>query len=151
MLLAVRHAGERLGRIDAAIVEFLSSRSLAPVVEALRALRGINLVTAATIMAEIGDLRRFDRPRQLMGYLGLVPGERSTGENVRRLGITKAGNGRVRQALVESAWCYRHLPRTSRAKHFVNEACHPRCWTLQPKPRLACVPAIGRWPAGERN
>jgi transposase len=72
----------------------------------LQALKGIRMVTAATIMAEIGDLRRFETPRQLMAYLGLVPGEQSTGESVRRLGITKAGNGRVRRALVESAWSY---------------------------------------------
>jgi transposase len=72
-------------------------------------------------MVELGDLRRFDNPRQLMGYLGLVPGERSTGDTVRRLGITKAGNGRVRRALIESAWSYRHLPRTSRVKHYVHE------------------------------
>ena len=116
MLLAVRHAEERLERIEAAIAEFLPTWSLAPVVEALQALRGIGLVGAVTIMAEIGDLRRFDSPRQLMGYLGLVPGERSTGESVHRLGITKAGNGRVRRALVESAWSYRHLPRTGPAK-----------------------------------
>lgn len=81
----------------------------------------MQLVTAATIMVEIGDLRRFDNPRQLMGYLGLVPGERSTGDTVRRLGITKAGNGRVRRALVESAWSYRHVPRISKVKHYVHE------------------------------
>jgi transposase len=121
LLLAARHAEERLARVEAAIKDAVPSWSLAPVVEALQALRGIKLVTAATVMAEIGDLRRFDNPRQLMGYLGLVPGERSTGASVRRLGITKAGNGRVRQALVESAWCYRHPPRTGRAKHYVHE------------------------------
>jgi len=104
MLLAVQHARERLTRIEAAIIEFLPKWSLARVVEALQALRGVHLVTAATIMVEIGDLRRFDNPRQLMGYLGLVPGEHSTGDTVRRLGITKAGNGRVRRALIESAW-----------------------------------------------
>ena len=60
-----------------------------------------------------------------MGYLGLVPGERSTGENVRRLGITKAGNERVRRALVESAWSYRHLPRTSKLKHYIHERVSP--------------------------
>jgi transposase len=125
LLLAARHAGERLRRIEAAMVEFLPEWSLAPVVEALQALRGVNLVTAATVMAEVGDLRRFDSPRQLMGYLGLVPGERSTGDTVRRLGITKAGNGRVRRALVESAWCYRHLPRIGKAKHYVHERLPP--------------------------
>jgi transposase len=76
-------------------------------------------------MAEIGDLHRFDNPRQLMGYLGLVPGERSTGENVRRLGITKAGNGRVRRTLIEGAWSYRHLPRTGPAKLVVQESLPP--------------------------
>jgi transposase len=125
LLMAARHARERLDRVEAAIVEFLPAWSLAPMVEALQALRGVNLVTAAAIMAEIGDLRRFDSPRQLMGYLGLVPGERSTGESVRRLGITKAGNGRVRRALIESAWSYRHLPRTGRAKHYLHERVSP--------------------------
>ena len=109
LLLAVRHAGEQLDRIEAA----------------LQALRGVNLVTAATVMAEIGDLHRFENPRQLMAYLGLVPGERSTGDTVHRLGITKAGNGRVRQALVESAWSYRHPPRTSRNKHYIHENLPP--------------------------
>ena len=103
------------------MIEFLPKWSLAPTVEALQALRGINLVTAATIVAEIGDLRRFNSPRQFMGYLGLVPSERSTGDTVRRLGITKAGNGRVRRVLVESAWSYRHLPRIGKAKHYIHE------------------------------
>ena len=116
LLLAARHAKERLERADDAIVEFLPTWSLAPVVAALQALRGIGLVSAVTIMAEIGDLRRFENPRQLMSYLGLVPGERSTGESVRRLGITKAGNGRVRRTLIEGAWTYRYLPRTGPAK-----------------------------------
>src|SRR3712207_9310441 len=63
---------------------------------ALQARRGVNLIVAVTFVAEIGDLRRFESPRQLMAYLGLVPSERSTGDTVRRGGITKAGNGRVR-------------------------------------------------------
>lgn len=125
LLLAARHAGEQLDRIEAAIVELLPKWSLAPVVEALQALRGVNLVTAATVMAEIGDLKRFENPCQLMAYLGLVPGERSTGDTVHRLGITKAGNGRVRQALVESAWSYRHPPRTSQNKHYILEHLPP--------------------------
>jgi transposase len=100
MIQAAQHAVERLKRTEAAITEFLPGWSLEPVVDALQALRGMQLVTAVTIMVEIGDLRRFDSPRQLMGFLGLVPGERSTGDSVRRTGITKAGNGRVRRALV---------------------------------------------------
>jgi transposase len=121
MVLAERHARERLTRIEAAIAELMPGWSLAPVVEALQALRGIRLVTAATIMVEAGDLGRFETARQFMGYLGLVPGERSTGTTVRRLGITKAGNGRLRRALVESAWTYRHPPRTGARKHYVLE------------------------------
>jgi transposase len=95
--------------------------SLARVVEALQALRSIRLVTAATIMVEAGDLGRFKTMWQFMGYLGVVPGEPSTGTAVRRLGITKAGNGRLRRALVESAWTYRHPPRTGAQKHYVLE------------------------------
>lgn len=125
LLLAVRHAEERLERVEAAITEFLPTWSLAPVVDALQALRGVGLIGAVTIMAEIGDLRRFDSPRQLMGYLGLVPGERSTGDSVHRLGITKAGNGRVRRTLIEGAWSYRHLPRTGRAKLVQHERVPP--------------------------
>ena len=133
LLLAVRHAEERLQRVEVAITEFLPTWSLAPVVDALQALRGVGLIGAVTIMVEIGDLgsapsrdlRRFDNPRQLMGYLGLVPGERSTGDSVRRLGITKAGNSRVRRTLIEGAWTYRHLPRTGRAKLLVHERVLP--------------------------
>jgi transposase len=72
-------------------------------------------------MVEAGDLGRFETARQFMGYLGLLPGERSTGTTVRRLGITKAGNGRLRRTLVESAWTYRHPPRTGARKHYVLE------------------------------
>jgi transposase len=125
LLLAARHAKERLERADNAIVEFLPTWSLTPVVAALQALRGIGLISAVVIMAEIGHLRRFDNPRQLMGYLGLVPGERSTGESVHRLGITKAGNNRVRRVLIEGAWTYRHLPRTGPAKLVVQENLPP--------------------------
>lgn len=125
MTLAAQHAQERLKRTEAAIIEFVPSWSLAPIVEALQALRGVQLINAATIMVEIGDLRRFDSPRQLMGYLGLTPSERSTGDTVRRSGITKAGNGRVRRTLIEAAWSYRHLPRTSKLKHYVHEHVSP--------------------------
>ncbi|PZR54021.1 MAG: IS110 family transposase, partial [Stutzerimonas stutzeri] len=113
---AVRTSKERVQRIEAAIEQFLPSWSLAPVVRALQALRGVELVVAVTFVTEVGDMRRFDSPRQLMGYLGLVPSERSTGDTVRRGGITKAGNGRVRHMLVESAWTYRHPPRVGKMK-----------------------------------
>ena len=113
---AVRLARERVLRLEKLIEELLPAWSLAPVVTALQALRGVNLIVAVTFVAEIGDLRRFESPRHLMAYLGLVPSERSTGDTVRRGGITKAGNGRVRHLLVESAWTYRHPPRVGAKK-----------------------------------
>jgi transposase len=100
LVLAARHAKERLARVEAAIEEFLPRWSLAPVVEGLQALRGVRLATAATIAAEVGDLGRFESARQFMGYLGLVPGERASGETVCRLGITK--DGIFRRALPEA-------------------------------------------------
>ncbi|MBO1360309.1 IS110 family transposase [Acetobacter sacchari] len=108
LLGAVRAAAERIGRIEAALVEFVPQWTMAPVVAALQSLRGIAFATATTLVAEAGDLRRFDHPRHLMAFLGLVPSERSTGEARRQGGITKTGNVRARTALVEAAWTYRH-------------------------------------------
>ena len=105
------------GRVQALEVEMeraLSGWSLAPVVEALMALRGVQLVSAMTLMAELGDITRFDSPRQLMGYLGLVPSEHSSGRRQRRGAITKAGNAHARRTLVESAWSYRFPARQDR-------------------------------------
>ena len=75
------------------------------------ALRGVSLLTATTVVAEIGDLRRFASAPQLMAYLGVVPSEHSSGGNKSRGGITKTGNGHVRRVLVEAAWTYRHPAR----------------------------------------
>ena len=84
-------------------------------VSAVMTLRGLDLIAATTVVAELGDLRRFARPRELMGYLGLVPSEHSTGSK-RRLGaITKTGNGHVRRVLIEAAWNYRFPARISPA------------------------------------
>jgi transposase len=90
--------------------------SLAEVVTALMAMRGIDLIAAATFLAEIGDLSRFPTPRELMGYLGLVPSEDSTGDTIKRGPITKAGNRRARRMLVECAWSYQYPPRVGRQK-----------------------------------
>jgi transposase len=86
---------------------------MAPVVAAYQALRGASFLVAVTFAAEVGDLRRFDTPRQLMSFLGLVPGERSTGETVRRTSLTLAGNRRARRVLIEAAWAYRFPARIS--------------------------------------
>ena len=108
MLNAMRAAAERIDRLDAALEETVPAWTMAPVVEAFQAMRGVGFLTATAVAAEAGDLRRFEHPRQLMAFLGLVPSERSTGETRRQGGITKTGNGSARKALVEAAWTYRH-------------------------------------------
>ncbi len=111
---AIADAEVRLERLGEQLAELVPSWSMAPVVAACRAMRGVAFLSAVTFVAEVGDVRRFDSPRQLMAYLGLVPSESSTGEHVRRGGITKAGNGRARRVLVEGAWTYRFPARKSR-------------------------------------
>jgi transposase len=86
---------------------------MAPVVAAYQAMRGVSFIVAVTFAAEIGDVRRFDNPRQVMAFLGLVPAERSTGERVRRAGLTLSGNRRARRVLIEGAWTYRYPARVS--------------------------------------
>ncbi len=103
---------DRVARLERAIETALGT--LAPaqhaLVGALATLRGIQQVTAATIVSELGTLRRFPNPRQLMGYAGLVPREHSSGSGVHRGAITKTGNAHLRRVLVEAAWAYRHRP-----------------------------------------
>ena len=111
---AIEDAEARLERLTQQVADVVSTWSMAPVVEAYQAMRGVAFLTAVTFVAEIGDVRRFETPRQLMAYLGLVPSERSTGEQVRRGGITKAGNPRARRVLIEGAWTYRYPARLSR-------------------------------------
>lgn len=109
----IEDALARLRRLEAQLVATVPSWSMAPVVAAYQAMRGVSFLVAVTIAAELGDLRRFDNPRQLMAFLGLVPRERSTGETVRRAGLTLAGNRHARRGLVEAAWSYRHPARVS--------------------------------------
>src|SRR6266702_3322941 len=110
---AIDDAAARLRRLDEQVAAIVPSWSMAPVVAAYQAMRGVSFVVAVTFVAEIGDLRRFDNPRQLMAFLGLVPSERSTGERVRRAGLTLAGNRRARRVLIEGAWSYRYPARVS--------------------------------------
>ena len=114
---AVQDAEARRDRLTRQIEELLPSWSMAPVVAALQAMRGVALVVAVTVVAEVGDFRRFANPRQLMAYLGLVPSEHSSGSSVRRGGITKAGNALARRVLIEGAWTYRMSARVSRKLH----------------------------------
>jgi Transposase IS116/IS110/IS902 family len=94
----------------------------APVVAALQALRGVKFLTAVGLVAELGDLRRFRHPRELMAYLGLVPSEYSSGPTVRRGAITKAGNPHVRRLLAEAAWADQGMPRIGRQHPYRQEA-----------------------------
>ena len=114
---AVEDAEARRDRLTRQIEELLPSWSMAPVVEALQAMRGVGLVVAVTVAAEVGDFRRFANARQLMAYLGLVPSEHSSGAAIRRGGITKAGNALARRVLIEGAWTYRMKARVSRKLH----------------------------------
>lgn len=111
---AVKDAQRRVAGLEEQMRLALTGWSLQPVVEGLMALRGVSLITAMTVLAELGDISRFDSPRQLMAYLGLVPSEHSSGGSRRQGGITKAGNGHVRRVLVEAAWNYRFPARKTR-------------------------------------
>jgi transposase len=113
---AVGDAERRLKRVEGQILTLLSDWSLSPIVDALQALRGIAVINAVVLVAEVGDFTRFTNPRQLMAYFGLVPGERSSGQAVHRGGITKTGNSHARRALVEGAWAYRMKARVGRHK-----------------------------------
>ena len=111
---AVTEQHEREQRLETELHEEVKSWRLYPVVEAIQALRGVELTSAVILIAELGDLTRFDTPRKLMSYLGLTPSEYSSGERRRQGGITKAGNTHARRALVEGAWAYRYPAKVSR-------------------------------------
>ena len=104
----------RLQRLEQELHEQVKTWRLAPVVEALQALRGVQCTVAVTTVAELGDLTRFDNPRQLMNYLGLTPSEYSSGGRRQQGSITKTGNTHARHALVEGAWAYRYPAKVSR-------------------------------------
>lgn len=113
MLDVISDATARLERYDQEIERAVPGWRWEPAVRALMSLRGMALLHAATLVAELGDFHRFDHPRQLMGYLGLVPSEHTTGGDRQQGGITKMGNGPARRALVEAAWQYRTPARLS--------------------------------------
>ena len=106
-LQAIEEAEARVARLTDQIDRLAGTSSLASLLQALQSLRGVGLVTAATLVAELGEITRFATPRQLMAYLGLVPSEASSGARIQRGALTKAGNGLARAALLEAAWCYR--------------------------------------------
>jgi transposase len=110
----ISEAGQRLERYEAQLPGVVAGWRWAPVVRALMSLRGVALLTAATLVAELGDLERFATAGQLMSYLGLVPSEHTTSQDRQQGGITKLGNGIARRALIEAAWHYRMPARISR-------------------------------------
>lgn len=111
---AVTDAQERLDRLSQALCTQYEEWRMKPVVKALMCMRGFDCIAAITFIAEIGDLSRFEHPRALMAYLGLVPSEFSTGNNRHQGPITKAGNKHARRIMVESAWTYRFRAQVTR-------------------------------------
>lgn len=134
-LRTVEDLADRVVRLTADLEELVQETALGPLVKALQAFRGISVVSAATIAAEVGDLRRFATAGQFMSYVGLVPSEDSTGERRRQGRITRCGNGHLRRTLVESAWHYRHMPSMSRQLRCRNQGVAERvrriAWTAQ--------------------
>jgi transposase len=108
----VEHAAERIMRLERSIDAAIETlpRKLHAVIDALQSLRGIAKISAVSIMAEVGELSRFESARQLMGYSGAVSREHSSGERIRRGSISKTGNAHLRRIVIESAWAYRHRP-----------------------------------------
>jgi transposase len=147
-LRAVELATARVQRLDNDITELVESWSLAPLVKALQALRGVAQLTAVVIAAELADLSRFKSAPQLMAYLGLVPSEHSSGSHRQRGRITKTGNSHVRRVLVESAWCNRFRPSMSGAIRKRNRDLCPAiqdiAWKAQQRLHSRYVRMMGR-------
>jgi transposase len=114
-LKTVEDLRERVDRLTKSIVDLVEKWSRRPLVKALQALRGVNVISAVVLAAELGDVARFDTAPRLMGYLGLVPSEHSSGESRQQGRITRTGNGHARRILVEAAWAYRFRARRSDA------------------------------------
>jgi transposase len=127
---------ERVQRVERELHEAVKGWRLSPVVEAIQALRGVELTGAVILMTELGDLSRFDTPRQLMRYLGLTPSESSSGARRQQGGLTKAGNRHARRALVEGAWAYRYPAKVSRHLQLRLEKLSPEVQTLSWKAQV---------------
>lgn len=135
-LQVVEEGAERIQRLENDIAELVQSWTLYPLVQALQGLRGVSLVAAATITAELGDISRFETPTQLMGYVGLVPSEFTTGKKRRQGRITRTGNHHARWVLVEAAWSYRFSPKNSPEIRKRNEPLAPEVRRIAWKAQL---------------
>jgi len=133
----VEHASERVARLERALEQAIETAptSMRALIAGLQALRGVSNLTAATIVAEVGPPSRFARPKQLMGYSGMVSSENSTGQSVRRGAITKAGNAHLRRVIGEAAWAYQRRPSLYRAlerrQAGLSEAVKQIAWKAQ--------------------
>jgi transposase len=140
-LYEVEHAAARIARLDQAIEEAvkLTSPKMRAVIEALQALRRMVQLSAVTIVAEVGEVSRFPRARQLMGYGGIVACEHSSGESNWRGGITKTGKAHLRRVVVEAACAYRHRPYVGetlrKRQEVVSEEIREIAWKAQHRPR----------------
>jgi transposase len=139
---AIEDAAARLRRLDEQLLAIVPSWSMAPVVDAYQAMRGVSFIVAVTFVAEIGDVRHFDNPRQLMAFLGLVPAERSTGERVRRAGLTLAGNRRARRVLIEGLGATATRPASARLCELGSRGCRKLSATSPGRLRSACARGI---------
>jgi transposase len=110
---SISESTARIERLEQAMRDALPDWGAMPLVQALQAMRGMQLIAAMTLVAELQDFVRFESPRQLMAFVGLVPGEYSSGAKRRQGSITKAGNSAARRMFVEVAWHYLHSPRVS--------------------------------------
>ncbi|HEX9079426.1 MAG TPA: IS110 family transposase [Desulfuromonadaceae bacterium] len=132
---AVRAMTRRVNDLDAQIESAARESTFSPMLTGLMALRGVNRLTAASLLAELGDLRRFTNAPQLMAYLGVVPSEHSSGPTRSRGAITKTGNGHLRRLLIEAAWTYRHPARKTatlqRRAKLASEAVQDIAWKAQ--------------------
>lgn len=135
MVGVITEAGQRLDRYAMQIPLVTLAWRWEPVVRALQSLRGMGLLNAATLVAELGDLHRFEHPAQLMGYLGLVPSEATTGDDRQQGGLTKMGNGFARRALIEAAWHYRQparlTPHLQQRQEGLPKEVTDAAWTAQ--------------------
>jgi transposase len=132
---AVKSADDRVDRLTKALQSSITGWRFEPVVGALQALRGVAAITAIGLVAEIGDLSRFAHPRKLMGYLGLVPSEHSSGQRTSRGSITKTGNAHARRLLTEAAWNYRFKARIGKEAQLrqqeLSEPVRTMAWKAQ--------------------
>jgi transposase len=162
-LTEVEHARDRVARLERAIDEAIEKapEAMRALIAGLQTLRGVATVTAVTVAAELGEMSRFEKPRQLMGYAGMVSREHSSGSRTRRGGITKTGNAHLRRVVVEAAWAYRHRPGligalrrrqngqsepikaiAMKAQHRLNSRYRRLC--AKGKPKQQVVTAVGR-------